>query len=48
LVQVSQTAGSFDTSTQVQVSNLPTTGTIKLDMITYMPLFLYQNPNRIN
>ena len=44
LVQVSQTAGSFDTSTAVQVSTLPTTGFIKLDMFTYLPTFLYQNP----
>ena len=49
LVQVSQTAGSFDTTTATTATTmLLGAGSVQLDVITYIPTFLYRIPNRIS
>jgi hypothetical protein len=48
LIQVSQSAGTFDaTTTQILPAMGSSNGAVRLDMITNLPTFLYKNPNRI-
>ena len=48
LIQVSQSAGSFDpTTTQTLPAMASSNGAVRLDMITNLPTFLYKNSNRL-
>ena len=49
LIQVSQTAGTFDSTTSSTTSSMGLlNGSVRLDMITNIPTFLYRNTNRIS